>query len=275
MSDLSPTLVEEDRPAASRRKPSRVIARCTTTLGMVSIWWAQRVENMLWPMNTVQAVFYVQDRQGGEIAECRNMLVDQVLQHEARTRSNVTHIFWVDDDVLINPGVLHQLLLHEDEADIVSGVYFLKAPGPASQPLIFPEPIGGTARFVPDCSYPVWGHGMGLTLVKLDVYKRMLKAGLPKDRYGRPEWYRTTGGRLEDLEVDENGCLHTGFTEDTYFLDLCRQMGVRSVVDTHKHALGWHFDAATGQGYPEEQWGQLMRGEPIRWQTSTGEVVWD
>ncbi len=252
--------------------PTTTVAKCTPSLGQVSVWWSRMTESVLWPSNTGKAIFYLRDKVGGEIAEVRNAIVESVLAYDAQANP-VSHLFWVDDDVLVFSGALRELLSHK--RDIASGVYFQKMPGRTTEPLIYPTKNGGADHFVPDRYYEVWGHGMGLTLVRAAVYKRMrdeLNLGL--DKYGRPRWYHTTGPD-DAVEVDAGGTVHTGYTEDLFFLDNAARLGYRPLIDTTKHAFGFHYDAEKDVGYPEEQWRQWVAGEPIRWWTAAGEVVWN
>lgn len=255
--------------------PAKFIARCTPSLGMVSIWWSRLVESIVWPMNTGKGLFYKRDGEGGEIAETRNTIVNDVLTWSEQNRGgSYTHLFWVDDDVLVFPMCLMQLLSHDKP--IVSGVYFNKLPGKMSAPLIFPDRYGGTSQFTPNEVKPIWGHGMGLTLVKTEVYSRMRdELNLPLDKYGRPQWYKTAGSNLEDIEQAEDGTLKLGYTEDLWFLENAAKLGYTGCVDQGKHTFGFHYDAAKDIGYPEEQWNQWIRSDCITWQTKDGEVVWD
>jgi len=185
------------------------------------------------------------------------------------------------------------------DADIASGVYFSKREGELSEPLIFPEKGGGADRFKPNQVYPVWGHGMGLTLVKLDVYKRMAdELDLGQDKYGTPKWYHTSED--DDIYQDENDVIHTAFTEDLWFCHNAGRLGYRPLINTHKHAFGFHYESRPvikkddewGQvdlityleyrgekqmmdyGYPDKQWRQYVLGQKITWDTPQGEVVW-
>lgn len=253
------------------------IAKCTPSLGNVSLFWARTSECIVWPMNTAKAIFYLRDSQGGEIAETRNAIVDLVLDYD--TRHKVDYFFWLDDDVLTYPGVLLELLHYATtkNKEIVSGVYFNKSPGNGSQPLIFPSKYGGADRFKPNQVYETWGHGMGLCLIKADVYKRLHRElKLRKDKYGRVEFYKTSGVH----QVDDDGLIHTGYTEDLYFLDLVSKIGIKPLIVCTPQAFGWHYDGKAskdypnGKGYPEKQWNQWMSNEDIRWDVPSGEVVW-
>lgn len=245
----------------------KFIAFCTPTLGMVSIEWASALRAMTLPLNTGYSEAFGKDSVGGEIAEGRNGCVATALSYES-DRREITHLFWLDDDVVAPRSALMALMRHD--ADIASGVYFTK--GEPCEPLIFPGRGCGTTPFVPDRVFETWGHGMGLALVRTSVYKRMLaELNLPRDRYGRPAWYKTPSA--EDAEiVDET--LFVGGTEDLYFLHRAGQMGYRPIVDTSRYAFGWHVNSETGLGYPLKQWKQYRARQPIVWDTPDGPVTW-
>ncbi len=258
----------------------KIIAYCTPSLGMVSLWWVRMMASIYHPNNHGKGYFFAKDDVGDEVAEVRNCIVESVLNYD-RDHHEVSHLFWLDDDVLMQPGCLLELL-HQDR-DIVSGVYFLKMEGSLSSPLIYPESGGGTARFIPDQVQEVWGHGMGLTLVKTEVYKRMLREQLTRtvdgqtqlltDKYGRPRWYHKTD-LMHEIEEDEHGLAKMGMTEDTYFLDRASRIGYKPAVVTTKHAFGFHYDAKRNKGYPEQQFNQWQAGQPIVWDTPAGPVTW-
>ena len=178
----------------------KIIAQCTPSLGLVSLQWARAIQSVLWPMRTGHTVLYLRDGAGGEIAETRNAIVDAAMRCEETTP--IWKLFWVDDDVIVQQGCLLELL-HQN-TPICSGVYFSKREGNLSEPLIFPLD-GGVDHFKPDAIYDVFGHGMGLTLVDLDVYRRMrdelqLPARIsetcaPGWAPYRPSWRRPPPGR--------------------------------------------------------------------------------
>ena len=282
--------------------PANIIARCTPTLGFVSLWWCRAVETILWPTGSCgKSLFYLRDHKGGEIAEVRNGIVDAVLRYD-RDVGPVSHLFWIDDDVLTFPGCLLSLLHHD--CDIASGVYFTKRPGKLSEPLIYSDPHGSADLFKPDQAYPVFGHGMGLTLIRTSVYKRMFQEiDLAKDKYGRPQWYHTVG--IGESWEDEKGIIHTEQTEDFYFLSNVAKLGIKPMIDTSKHAFGFHYQpeyccscgletpharearshkrdnpthsmALEDRGYPQEQWTQWIKGERITWtMPDDSKVIWD
>lgn len=256
----------------------RFICRCTPSLGRVSIYWVKAMEDIGWPMNTVKASMFMEDVAGGEIAECRNLLVTKVLHVEATHGdwSDDSAIFWLDDDVLTTAGVLQQLTSHN--RDIVTGVYFLKSD--PTEPLIFPTLGGGTSRYVPagdnkQKTQEAWMGSCGLSLVRTSVYRRLRdELKLPLDKNGNPEWYKTTAGRADAMIV-ENGVMSKGGTEDAYFAGLAHSFGYSMLVDLTKYAFGFHFDAKTRWGYPKAQWEQRQAGKPVTWPQPDGtEIVW-
>jgi hypothetical protein len=251
-----------------------------------------------------KCIFYLRDGVGGEIAEVRNGIVDSVLTY-SRENTPISHLFWVDDDVLVMPGAMLELL-HQSKkfnVPIVNGVYFQKLADDLTSPLIYPEPGGGADVFRPDMIYEVFAAHMGLTLVRREVYDRMAaELDLGKDKYGRPRWYRTSDS-FEDTSQDERGVIDIGYTEDTFFYRNAASLGLKVLADTTRHAFGFHIatvraclkceiqpEAANARscpkcggslslidkGYPTRQWNQWINGEKICWWNGNGEVtVWD
>lgn len=216
--------------------PTKVIAQCTPSLGTVSLQWANAVKSLLWPMATGETALFLRDGEGGEIAEVRNTIVQSALIADELTP--ISHLFWIDDDVIPQQGALLELL-HQN-VDICSGVYFSKREGSQSEPLIFPLG-GGRDKFRPNTIYDVAGHGMGLTLVRLEVYKRMRdELNLPPDKYNRPGWYHTSK-KDDEYSCDSAGIIDAGHTEDLYFCTNAMKLGYQPRIVCTKHAFGFHF----------------------------------
>jgi hypothetical protein len=258
-------------PQLVKKLRKQIIVRATPTQGMVSCWWAHATEHLVWAMNRPKASMFWKDWVGGEIAEGRNALVTMALDSETEDRE-VSHILWIDDDVIPMRGVLHQLLAHDRE--IAAGVYFTKEGPPYTTMPFFSGSGSGTYKFEPDKVYEGFTCCMGLTLVKTSLYTRMRdELKLPLDKYGHPQWYKTVQ-EIPDIEHD-NGLVWMGCTEDIYFCKLAHLLGVYPLIDTSRHSFGFHYDKASGFGYPFDQWHQWTNNEPIRWPTPDGEVVWD
>ncbi len=106
----------------------------------------------------------------------RNKIVDDVLEDEF-TNPDEDYILWLDQDVIVGPGTLNKLIA--DNKDIVSGLYFQKAP--PFYPLILNQQEhqkGGVHSNIID--YPEGIHqvdavGFGCVLTKVSVFKTIPK----------------------------------------------------------------------------------------------------
>lgn len=238
------------------------IAICVPSLGLVSVVWAGAYSSLLGPLNTGIVKIFVC---GKGVAEARNECVKQALDIDTKHPCvRISHIFWIDDDVVLQAGALVTLLKHKKQ--IVSGVYFTKSA--AEEPLIFDAPFSGTAPFVPGEFREVWAHGMGLTLVELDVYKRMQKElDLGVDQYDIPAWYRA------GTPVGEDPQARFG-SEDLHFLSVAHDLGIPAYIDASKECFGWHHDPTLRRGYPFKQWTEWQQTGKVTWETPDGPVVW-
>lgn len=216
------------------------------TLGTVSTRWAMAYAALCTPMNSACP-------RACEVG----LPVDQARNKIARLAidSDATHVLFVDDDVLIHPHALLQLLAADK--DIVSGVYFTK--GEFSEPLIFGDPGEGTMPYVPNSGlHEAYGHGMGLTLIRASVFREMrARIDLGTDPRGNPRWFYPSG------DVPGEGLRAT---EDLWFLANAHEAGFKCFVDTHPYAFGWHFDARAQQGYPARQWAQYLESGRVEFE---------
>lgn len=237
--------------------------------GKVSIQWSNCVQNILEENYAGWSTLPLIDPVGNKIAEVRNNIVSAVLENPVK----FSHIMWLDDDVLVFPGCYVELL-HQNK-DICTGVYFTKLPDNLSAPLLYSTSDGGPDNFIPDISYPIYSAGMGLTLVRTEVYRRMVKElNLPLDEWNHPQWYRTSNVSRDVRQLD-NGIVDLGMTEDTFFYENAHKLGYEVHAITTKHAFGFHFDPENKVGYPTKQWNQWINGEKIVWDTPEGPVEWD
>jgi hypothetical protein len=249
-------------------KAQQVIAVLTPTLGYASFWYFTGILGLVWPMNTGKGILPVTDHKGNEIAEMRNRLVQMMLAADEAGPARVSHVMWIDDDVVVGPAAM--LALRQHDRDIASGVYFSKCD--FSEPLIFDGPAAGSGQFLPGQTRESWGWSQGLSLVKLDVYRRMRdELKLEKDQYGAPMWYEP-----QLYQASKAGSIHAIGTEDFPFFDKCQKLGYRCLQDMSQAAFGFHYDLNADQGYPKVQWDQFKRREAIVWPAtgSQEEVVW-
>lgn len=186
------------------------------SFGMVSTYFYQAMKGQQFPLVSSAIDKVVLNK---KIDEARNEIVDFALGQ------NANYIFWVDDDV-IPPGDAF-LKLYTHQKDIINGVYWSKSSPP--MPLLFRNHLEG----------PYWdwhvgdlieidAAGMGLTLVKTDVYRKIEK------EIGGP-WYSTDYGSFKDMTQSP-----ANNTEDLYFYWKARKAGYKIWADTSVQAM--HFD---------------------------------
>jgi len=242
------------------------LAICMPSLGWTPTTCSMAFSDLVYPLNYgfMKCCCY-----GKRVAEARNECVKQVLDTEAKlTGCEVTHLFWLDDDVIPQPGAL--IALMQRQKAIVSGVYWTKTnPG---EPLIFRERLSGAGSFRPGQLDEVWSHGMGLTLVEMGVYRRLLAEGdIGVDEFGNPAWYRAYDSTRADTR-GEGGYICG--TEDVYFLDAAHRLGIKCYVDQSEETFGWHYDGNELRGYPVRQWEEWKTTQRVTWDTPEGPVVW-
>jgi GT2 family glycosyltransferase len=144
---------------------------------------------------------------GQSPARNRNTIIRQALKHEC------THVFFMDDDVLLPPDTLLKLLEHDK--DIVSGLYLMR--NHPHQPIAFAEydmqgrcshiDIQGKTGLV-----EVVATGLGCLLVKSDVFNKL-----------EEPWIR-----MGELESDM-------WCDDLGFYKRARDAGYKGWLDTDIH----------------------------------------
>jgi hypothetical protein len=251
--------------------PREFIAMGLPTFGTVHIGWAMRAFGMLRiPMNRTMRHYIVE---GNEVGLARNEIVARALEAEDQDPTmRCSHVFFVDDDVLLHPDSL--LKLYQDDRPIVSGLYYSKSSVPEA--LVLMEE-GTARRWAPGEIVDCWAHGMGLTLIRSEVFRRMrdeLDLGL--DSEGNPCWFRTTRDAM--LVRPDGAPAMMNQTEDVYFLRKAAQLGYQPCVDTSHQTFAFHYASHERRAYPLKQWEEFTEtgGQRITW-TDTPDgvpVVW-
>lgn len=236
----------------------RVIFLGVPTLGVVSIRWHAHLMQLQNPLN--RSVYHAYGL-GWEVGQARNYLVQQALAFRSGQGHTVSHVFFVDDDVLIPPYALSNLLARN--RPIVSGLYYAKTPAP--QPLLLLDAFGGTAERAiveapPNSVIECYAHGMGCTLIELRVFREMRDAGLAPDERlptGQtvPQWFKTTRDGVSQAAGE--AVVVTNETEDVHFLRNAATLGYRAAVDTG--VFGFHWDEGGRQAYPRHLWDEFNR----------------
>ena len=137
------------------------------TLGRpVSLEWAFSFKAMNPPINFNTNFSIVK---GKEVAEARNMIVQQAQEQGAK------YLFFLGDDVVVPPHGLRQLIYrleNNDSMDVVGGVYCSKCE-PAA-PLIFREfGQGSYWNWKVGEFFKVKGLGMDCTLIRMSVFEKL------------------------------------------------------------------------------------------------------
>lgn len=130
------------------------------------------------------------------IDQSRNDLVRQALEVSDRylresKGAEITHLLFLDSDMLWPPNTVSRLLLHD--MAVVGGAYFLKTPPHDCIAFNFDSQLkvnrlwrGEDITELPLTPTPliqVNGLGLGCTLIKLDVFRRM------KDHFSDEKWF--------------------------------------------------------------------------------------
>lgn len=253
---------------AQPAKPRDVIVLGIPSFGMVSLWFAGRIFMLRAPMNRIVRHVYCV---GLEVGMARNEIVARALQIEQDDPSlRCSHIFFVDDDVLVHPDALLQLLSRQ--VPMVSGLYYAKSSVP--QPLVLSGDYDGTpTSWTPGDLVPCWAHGMGLTLIEADVFRRLRdETDLGVDERGYPNWFTTT--RDAGLVTASGVPALYNQTEDVALIRRASALGYQPLVDTSAAAFGWHWDQRAQTAYPLKQWAEYQQTGRITWDTPSGPVAW-
>lgn len=180
--------------------------------GLVTMEWAIAFRNLILPCPTMYGV-----ERGRPIDVSRNEIVANAL------KSPVTHIFFLDSDVIPPPNALVRLLSHD--LPIVSGLYWSKY----GFPFVMREGKDGLFEPMKRVEFgkliEVDAIPMGCALIKREVFERM---GWP--------WFKMEVGK-EPL----------GVSEDYWFCKRARELGYKIYVDTG--VLCGHVTLAKFDGY--------------------------
>lgn len=255
--------------SAATPAPRDVIVIGIPSFGMVHMFFVGRLYNLRMPMNRIVRQVYVIGR---EVGHARNEIVARALAIEQDDPTlRCSHVLFLDDDVLFHQDALLKLLAND--RPIVSGLYYTKSDVPT--PLVLHGEYGGTARaWTPGDVVECWAHGMGLTLIQAEVFRRMRDEGhIGLDEHGYPNWFTTT---RDDIVVTPSGWRAiANQTEDVAFLRRAADLGYQPCVDTSQTAFGFHFDTKAQTGYPAPQWREFCDRGTVTWPMSDGEpVVW-
>jgi hypothetical protein len=218
-------------PQASRERLERARAyedlstvcivptRGTISAQVVSGWMG-----MIHPMN--QQFYGPMFFEGMEVGDAYNVAIETILANDQL--KDFKYVLTLEEDNYPTPDGLLKLYESIKDFDVVGGLYWTKGWG--GQPMIYGRP-GQIPQFAPQCpSEEEWGGviecnglGMGFTLFRLDLFRRM-----------EAPWFKT----LQDWDP------HSGArvaTQDLYFFENAKAQGARVACDTR--CLVAHYDS--------------------------------
>lgn len=187
---------------------------------------ARVVQNWMGLMTPMNQKFIRMFMIGMEVGAAYETAIEQILAHEELSRWK--YVLTLEEDNLVPPDGLIRLLQDMDKFDAVGGLYWTKGPG--GQPMCYGDPNIFPVNFVPQIPKiedvtPCRGLGMGFTLFKLDIFRKI----------PRP-WFRT-------LQSYEPGTGVKCYTQDLYFFEKAGQQGFKFACDS-KVKVG-HYDSST------------------------------
>lgn len=192
------------------------------TRGVISAKVVQNWMGLMMPMNQKTTRMFMI---GLEVGEAYNQAIEAILANSELSKWQ--YVLTIEEDNLLPPDALLKLLESIKDYDAVGGLYWTK--GPDGQPMCYGSPDVFPKNFIPqipqpDTLTPCNGLGMGCTLFKLDMFKK-----LPKP------WFNT-------LQTYEPGTGVKCYTQDLYFFEQAGKNGFRFACDS-RVKVG-HYDAA-------------------------------
>lgn len=184
------------------------------------------IMNLMRPMN--QKCFGPMFISGMEVGAAFNAAVETIMNHPQLCQFKF--MFTLEDDNIPPPDCLLKLYESMRDFDVIGGLYWTKGEG--GQPMIYGNPSESPLNFVPQrvqsgtvqrCN----GVGMGATLFKLDVFKKI-----------PAPWFQT----IQDWDPQGGS---RGYTQDLSFCEKLCKIGGRIGVDT-RVKVG-HLDIESNQ----------------------------
>lgn len=191
------------------------------TRGTISARVVQNWMGMMTPMNQkFMRMFMI----GMEVGAAYQNAIEMILANPELSKWK--YILTVEEDNTMPPDGLIKLYESIDDFDAIGGLYWTK--GPEGQPMCYGNPNAFPINFIPQIPAPdaitrCNGLGMGFTLFKLDMFKKIEKP-----------WFKT-------VQSYEPGTGVKAYTQDLYFFEKATKAGYKFACDS-RVKIG-HFDA--------------------------------
>lgn len=204
---------------------------------------------------------------GMEVGDARSRIAARCLELESQPE----FLLFLDYDVLMPPDAFTKLFFRArtlPDYDIYAGVYCCKWHSPPD-PLIYGEHGQGSiwdwavGDILTTESHGVKTVHMGLTLIRVSAFQKLLDAGLVHgdgtDQDDCP-FFKTTD-ETRTVDAKSGAGLTKAGTEDVFFCDLLSRIGGKILVDTS--VLAGHEDKRTGvvYGLPMDRYGPSGRAK--------------
>jgi hypothetical protein len=191
-----------------------------------------KVCNALWSLMTpMNGKFFRHIVEGKEVGQAYNEAVETILANSELSKWK--YMLTVEEDNLPPPDGLLKLYENMDKYDAIGGLYFTK--GDCGMPMIYGDVREMPKNFRPQIPIPnaiqeCNGLGMGFTLFKISMLKKMTEKGI---------WplFKT----VQEFKYGEGASLGT---QDLYFFGLAGREGYRFASDNR--VLVGHLDQENG-----------------------------
>jgi hypothetical protein len=192
--------------------------------GQIPVKVVQSWLGLMTPMNQKFFRIFLENM---EVGDAYNTGVKTILENAELSKWR--YVLTVEEDNAMPPDGLLRLYEGIAKFDAVGGLYWTKHEN--GQPMIYGNVSEMPRNFVPqlpqpDCLQECCGLGMGFTLFKLDMFKKM-----------PAPWFRT----LQEYTPGQGG---RAATQDLFFFQEAAKFGYRFACDTRVRV--GHYDSSTG-----------------------------
>lgn len=189
------------------------------TRGMISAKVVQSWMGMAAPMNQKFLRIFIEKM---EVGDAYNAGVEAILNHP--DLSQYKYLLTLEEDNCPPPDGLLKLYESIQNFDAVGALYWVK--GENGQPMIYGDPKVYPRNFIPQLPEPettqeCCGLGMGMTLFKIEMFKKVPKP-----------WFKT----LQDYTPGQG---MRAATQDLYFFQEAAKFGFRFACDTRVKVGHW------------------------------------
>jgi hypothetical protein len=189
------------------------------TRGMIPSKVVQSWMNLASPMNQKFMRIFMEQM---EVGDAYNAAIEMILANAEL--STWKYVLTLEEDNCPSPDGLLKLYETIQKFDVVGGLYWVK--GDNGQPMIYGDPNTMPKNFIPqlprvDTVQECNGLGMGFTLFKLDMFRRVPKP-----------WFKT----LQEYAPNQG---MRAATQDLYFFQEAAKYGCRFACDTRVRVGHW------------------------------------